>query len=118
MPRYFKGLSKRNKYNARKSVVDGIEFDSQKEAKRYSELKLMEKAGIIEQLVLQPKYTLQPKFKLNGKTHRAITYQADFEYTQDSQRIVEDVKGYKTRAYNLKKKMFMYQNQDKVFLET
>lgn len=118
MPRYFKGVKRRNKYHARKCVVDGIEFDSQKEARRYGELKLLEKAGVIQQLVLQPKYTLQPKFKLNGKTHRAITYKADFEYTQNGERIVEDVKGYKTQSYKIKKKLFMYQNQDKKFIET
>ena len=62
------------KYRAIKTVVDGITFDSKKEAKRYSELKMMEKAGIIATLRLQPEF----KCMVNGK--KVCTYKADFEY--------------------------------------
>ena len=53
-----------NKYHAIKTTVDGITFDSRAEARRYRELKLLERAGVIENLVLQPKFELQPKYKI------------------------------------------------------
>lgn len=96
----------RNKYNAKKTVVDGIRFDSKAEARRYQELKLLERAGEIKGLVLQPKYLLQEAFQKNGKRYRAIYYIADFEYLDVSGIIIEDVKGKKTAVYKLKKKMF------------
>lgn len=97
----------RSKYNARKTVVDGIKFDSVKEAKRYRELMFMFKAGEIDNLKLQPKYRLIDKFKNGqGKTIRGINYIADFEYIKDGKVVIEDVKGYKTQTYKLKKKLF------------
>lgn len=98
------------KYRAKKTVVDGIKFDSKKEADRYQQLKLLEKAGKIKDLVLQPEYELIPKFKKNGKTYRKTVYKADFSYfdTENNKVIVEDVKGFKTDVYALKKKMFEY----------
>ena len=60
----------RNKYGARKTVIDGITFDSKREAIRYQELKLLERAGEIKDLELQPKYILQPKYCKNGKSIR------------------------------------------------
>lgn len=116
--RFFKGYPKRSKYGAKKTVLDGISFDSQKEANRYAELKLMERSGIIQQLVLQPKYVLQPSFVHDGKKYREIYYQADFEYKEKGQSIVEDVKGFKTKEYQIKKKLFLYQYRDKIFRET
>ena len=56
----------RNKYGNKKTVVDGITFDSRKEAKRYQELKLLEKAGEIKDLRRQVKYELIPSQKING----------------------------------------------------
>ena len=91
-----------------KTVVDGITFDSKREANRYSELLLMEKAGIIASLRLQPEF----KCMVNGK--KVCTYKADFEYLmvddigpqgQIGYYIVEDVKGFKTPVYRLKKKL-------------
>ena len=67
-----------SKYRNRKTIHDGITFDSKGEANRYCELKILERAGEISDLTLQPKFTLQESFKKNGKTHRAITYIADF----------------------------------------
>ena len=69
-----------NKYGNRKVVIDGIEFMSQKEGNRYCELKLLQRAGEISNLRLQPKFILQEGFKKNGKTYQAITYIADFSY--------------------------------------
>ena len=97
------------KYNARKTVVDGITFDSKKEARRYSELKLMEKAGDIYNLELQPRFLLQDKFRYKGKTFRKVEYVADFRYTDKTgATIVEDVKGFLTDVYSLKKKLFLF----------
>lgn len=97
------------KFNARKHVRDGITFDSKKEAERYIYLKMLKLQGKIKLLTLQPKYELQPKFKKNGKTYRPIIYQADFEYmNQDDNLIVEDVKGFQTREWRMKQKLFEY----------
>lgn len=103
-----------SKYHSKKVIVNGIEFDSKKEAKRYSELKLLEKAGEIVDLELQKVFELQPSFKKNGKTYRKITYKADFCYFDKrlNKYIVEDVKGFKTEVYKLKKKIFEYKYQE------
>ena len=96
------------KYRAIRTMVDGIYFDSKREANRYSELKMMEKAAIINSLKLQPEF----KCMVNGK--KVCTYKADFEYLivddigpqgQIGYYIVEDVKGFKTPVYRLKKKL-------------
>ena len=98
----------RHKYNAKKVIVDEIEFDSKKEAKRYQELKLLEKSGKIRDLKLQPVFLLQEGFYYKGKAQRQITYKADFEYIDErGQRVVEDVKGFKTDVYKIKKKLFL-----------
>jgi hypothetical protein len=103
-----------SKYQSKKTVVDGITFDSRAEARRYSELKLLEKAGEILDLKLQFSFMLQSPYRKNGRSVRAIYYIADFVY-QDSKTgkiVVEDVKGYKTKEYLLKKKMFEYVYKD------
>ena len=96
------------KYHNKRTTVDGITFDSKKEARRYAELKMLEKGGAISQLVLQPRFELQESFKKNGKTYRKIEYVADFMYRDNEKNvtIVEDVKGVKTDVYKLKRKMF------------
>lgn len=99
---------KKSKYGNKKVVIDGIKFDSQKEGNRYKELKLLESKGIIKDLKLQVKYELQSSYKMNDKTIRAISYICDFEYKLDNKLIVEDVKGYRTSIYKMKKKMFEY----------
>ena len=103
-----------SKYHSKKVIVDGIEFDSKKEAKRYSELKLLERAGNIKELELQKVFELQEGFKKNGKTYRKITYKADFYYFDNraGKYICEDVKGFKTEVYKLKKKMFECKYKD------
>lgn len=101
-----------NKYNARKTIVDGIKFDSRKEAKRYVELKEMERKGLIRDLNLQVPFELIPSFTIfvDGKIRkrRNIRYIADFVYFENDKEVVEDVKGRKTDVYKLKKKLFEY----------
>ena len=100
-----------NKYFNKKVVVDGIKFDSKKEAKRYTELKLLKKAGLIKELELQKIFEIQPKYTNNkGENIRAVTYKADFFYYDNKKEcyIVEDTKGYRTDVYKLKKKLFEY----------
>ena len=104
--------TKQNKYRNKKVIIDGIEFDSQKEGNRYKELKLLERSNEIRNLRLQVKFELQPSFKIGNKTHREIIYIADFTYTgKDGNVVVEDVKGCKairTKEYILKRKLFAY----------
>lgn len=93
-----------SKYKAVKTTVDGITFDSKKEAKRYGELKLLEKAGQISHLRLQHKWPLE----ING--FLICTYKCDFYYHEHFKdggwdEVVEDVKGMKTPIYKLKKKL-------------
>lgn len=96
-----------SKYRALKTTVEGITFDSALEAKRYKQLKLLEEAGAIKNLQLQPKFRLMDSFKYGGKTIRAIDYIADFMYQEDGKRIVEDVKGMRTKDYIIKSKLFI-----------
>lgn len=74
-----------NKYRNKKIQVDMYVFDSIAESKRYKELKLLERAGEISELELQPKFLLQEGFKKNGKTYRKVEYIADFMYCQGRQ---------------------------------
>lgn len=97
-----------NKYRNKKVIVNGIKFDSIAESKRYKELKLLEHQGIIKNLKLQPSFVLQPSYKKNNKTIRAITYRADFSYLENNKYIVEDVKGFYTKEFRIKEKMFNY----------
>ena len=97
----------RNKYHARKTVVNGITFDSGAEARDYQALKIAEQVGAISDLELQPVYLLQAAFlDAQGRRHRAITYRADFRFKRDGRTIVADRKGHQTQAYKLKAKMF------------
>ena len=117
----------RSKYGARKTVVDGITFDSKKEATRYRELKLLEDAGEIEKLQLQvpfelvpalyeqttERYTKGPKKgeRKKGKCiERAVTYYADFVYYDlvNDTWVAEDVKGMRTKEYIIKRKLFRH----------
>lgn len=108
------------KYSAQKAIINGKKFDSKKEAKRYCELINLERAGAIKDLEMQKPYELQPAFKKGEKTYRAITYYADFVYieTRTGKTIVEDVKGFKTEIYKIKKKLFEYKYPDLTIIET
>ena len=90
-----------NKYRNKKTVLDGITFDSMKEAKRYKQLKIFERAGLIKDLKLQVPFVLIDKTSYG----RAIKYVADFVYTEDNKMVVEDVKGVRTDVYRLKKRL-------------
>ena len=83
-----------NKYNNKKVIIDGIKFDSNKEAQHYKQLKLLERAGEIKNLKLQPRYELIPQYTLNNKKIRKCEYIADFEYVdkRTGEVITEDVK--------------------------
>lgn len=98
------------KYKNKKVIIDGIKFDSQKEGNRYEELKLLQRANEIKELELQKKFELQPSFKINGKTIIAIKYICDFYYYDNKlhKYIVEDTKGFKTKEYMIKRKIFAY----------
>ena len=104
-------VKRRSKYGNVKTVVDGIKFDSKKEAARYVVLKQEANAGTIQHL------RLQVPFKLEIDGHLICRYKADFVYTRDGQEIVEDVKGRLTDVYKLKKKMMQACHQISI-LET
>lgn len=111
---------KKSKFSSVKTIIDGHAFDSKKEAKYYSELKIREKAGEIKELKLQPRFLLQNGFSYNGKRYRKIEYIADFEYfdVMENKHVVVDVKGYKTDVYQIKKKLFLNEYGDDVlFIE-
>lgn len=111
-----------SKYRSEKAVVDGITFDSKREAARYRELSLLEKAGEIADLQRQVKFKLIPtqreffgKLGKNGKPkqgaiiERECSYVADFVYKDKSGfTVVEDVKGVKTKDYIIKRKLMLY----------
>lgn len=113
-------MTRAQKYRNKKVVVNGITFDSRKEARRYGELLLLERAGAIRDLQRQVKFVLIPAQRepdIIGKRggvkpgkllERELSYVADFVYHQDGKRIVEDVKGYKTPEYRIKKKLMLY----------
>ena len=100
----------RSKFNAKKTTVDGIVFDSRREARRYQELKLLERGGAIKDLRRQVRYELIPAFECGGKHYRPTSYVADFVYTdcKTGAEVVEDVKGVRTDTYRLKAKMFAW----------
>jgi hypothetical protein len=102
-----------SKYGAKATTIDGHRFHSKKEADRYVVLKLLEKAGEIHYLELQPRF----KLHVNG-THLG-SYIADFRYLDvaKGKYIVEDVKGYRTDLYKWKKKHFEAEYNSKI-LET
>ena len=92
--------AKPHKYGAKAMTVDGIRFASKKEAKRYQELKILEKAGKIAVLSCQPRYDFPPGF----------SYVADFRYMVRHTElwVVEDVKGIQTPVFKLKAKCMAY----------
>ena len=94
-----------SKYGNVKTVTsDGIKHDSIKEANRWCELKLLERAGQIRLLQRQVKYTLIPK----QEGEREVCYIADFVYQEDGKLVVEDVKGKRTKEYIIKRKLMLW----------
>jgi hypothetical protein len=111
------------KYHNKKTVVNGIEFDSKKEARRFQELWLMQRAGQITGLELQKEYVLIPaqyqfyaRYGKKGQRlkdgkkciEKAVTYRADFVYVENGETVVEDAKGMRTKEYIIKRKMMLY----------
>lgn len=113
------------KYRNKKTVVNGIVFDSYKEAKRYRELLLLQRAGKISDLKLQEKFLLIPAqyetFARYGKKgnrlkdgkrciEKSVQYKADFVYTENGKTVVEDTKSKatKTTEYIIKRKLLLY----------
>lgn len=112
-----------NKYRSKKITICGITFDSRKEAKRYGELALLEKAGQIANLELQKSFVLLPAqyetYERYGKKgqrlkdgtrciEKAVIYKADFVYKENDKLVVEDTKGFKTKDYIIKRKLMLY----------
>lgn len=111
-----------NKYGNRKITVDGEVFDSRKEARRFCDLALLEKAGQIADLKRQVKFVLIPAQrepdrvgprggKVKGKLlEKEVSYYADFVYLdlQTGEMVVEDTKGMKTKDYIIKRKLMLY----------
>lgn len=103
-----------HKYHAVPSVVDNIRFDSKAEARRFEELKLLQKAGAIKRFQLQPSFILLDAYtKPNGEKVRPIIYKADFEVFYPDHVEIEDVKGVETPIFKLKRKMFEKRYPDK-----
>ena len=102
-------------------------YDSKKESRRAKELKLLEKQNYISNLEEQKSFELQPSFKVlsnkppfKEETIRAIKYVADFYYYDNEKKrwVAEDVKGFKTKDYIIKSKMFRYIFKDIMFIES
>lgn len=118
-----------SKYHSKKITVDGETFDSKKEAERWRELSMLEKAGEIHSLARQVKFELIPAIREDPVTgprggvkpgkllERPVYYVADFTYCLDGQYIVEDAKGVRTEAYKLKRKLMLYVHNIRI-LET
>ena len=113
-----------SKYKAQKTEIDGIVFDSKKEATRYLQLRELLKAGEIQNLRRQVKYVLIPaqreqstevfksgknkgKLKDGKLLEKECSYYADFVYQKGDEIIVEDVKGIRTDAYKIKRKLML-----------
>ena len=97
-----------NKYRNYKGYeIDGIKFDSKKEAIRYKQLKLLERAGKISDLHLQVPFEVIKKSQYGN----AIRYYADFVYfdKDENKQIVEDTKGFRTDIYKIKKRLLAEQ---------
>lgn len=104
-----------SKYKNRRTLIDGIYFDSKKEADYYLILKAMQKTGEIRNLELQKEFELIPRYILDGKIIRKTVYRADFVYRNTNDEIiVVDIKGYRTDIYKLKKKLFEYNYKIKI----
>ena len=96
-----------SKYKNAKTTLDGITFDSKKEATRYAELMLLQRSGLIQNLRLQVPFELIPK----QAGERAVRYIADFVYDENGETVVEDTKSEITRAnptYILKRKLLLW----------
>lgn len=117
----FRRFNNNNKYNAKKTIVDGITFDSKFEADEYKRLKVLEKAGVISNLELQPEFTLLPTLYKDVVVHlktkdkivkrvdeREMKYHADFKYEENGKVVVLECKSKGSllaRDYSLRRKL-------------
>lgn len=85
-----------SKYRNKKTVIDGITFDSRAEGRRYENLKLAQKSGAISGLEIHKRF----------KLYAGIVYEADFAYVENGRLVAEDVKGFVTKEFRLKKRLF------------
>ena len=123
--------NKKSKYHSIATCIDGISFDSRKEARRYQELKLLEKAGQISNLEMQVPFELvsaqyeaceevytkgahKGERKRGACIEKAVTYKADFMYIEDGKIVVEDTKGVKTKDYIIKRKLMLWVHKIRV----
>lgn len=109
-----------SKYGNKKMIRDGLTFDSQKEYRRFIDLSLLERAGKITDLQRQVKFVLIPAqyepdevgkrggVKRGRLIERECSYVADFVYTENGNRVVEDTKGFRTADYKIKRKLMLY----------
>lgn len=115
-----------NKYKSKKVEVNGIVFDSKREARRYQELLLLEKAGEIKSLSRQVKFVLIPAqrepdtigprggFRKGKVIEKECSYIADFVYLENGNTVVEDTKGFCTKDYIIKRKLMLYFNNIRI----
>lgn len=98
-----------SKYNSKKVVIDGIEFDSQMEGNYFIHLNHLLDTDQIKSFSIQPKYTLIPKFEKDGKHYREITYTPDFLVENNDGTLVSiDIKGFSSQQGEMRAKMFNY----------
>lgn len=103
------------KYGNKPAEVDGHVFSSRAEASRYAELRLLERAGQIADLRLQPRFVLQPAFVDNkGQRQSAVHYTADFAYRElgNLREVVEEVKGVMDKAAAIRIRLFIFQHRE------
>lgn len=121
-------MKKYNKYGNKKVTKNGNTYDSRKEARRHSELLLLERAGAIQNLQTQVKFELIPAqyetietgefYKIGAKkgqpktkqicVEQSVDYYADFVYEENGKKVVEDTKGFRTEKYIIKRKLMRY----------
>lgn len=109
----------KSKYQNESMVIDGILFQSRKEADRYQELKLEKRVGHIEKFELQPRFLLQEGFTTaDGKRVQPMYYVADFKvWYRDGRTVIIDTKGFRNRVYLNKLKLFRKRYPDVEFIE-
>jgi hypothetical protein len=113
-----KPMRNKSKYHAKRIDKYGRTWDSKKELKEYEQLLILQQAGEVKTIELQPQFELQPGFTHAGKRERAITYKADFKVTYSDGRIeIIECKGFKTRDYVLRRKLLLYKYPDVNFVE-
>ena len=105
-------ILKGRKYRNQKVTIDGITFDSKREAGRYQELKALASRNLIEDLRHQVPFELAPGVKFSDESRKkpALRYVADFAYRLDGRLVVEDVKSAitaKAAAYRIKRHLML-----------